>query len=150
MLADADEYLWFSEMVGVKDFLHARATKLSYLSFGKVMYSMKQVLAVLAAAAVGPRSGACCSVGTLLVHVSNIVTGVAFAAGSRAPQKQRLGVQTSATARRDVGLGTIPFADEDGCDKLGSGSRFLAVHANTRRSGGGRPGAISSTFPSRV
>jgi hypothetical protein len=41
MLSDADEYLWFNENIGVKEFLHSRNQKYDYISFGKWMYTMK-------------------------------------------------------------------------------------------------------------
>jgi hypothetical protein len=40
MMADADEFSWFSEKVGLKEFLR-KHSELSYLSFGKWMYSMR-------------------------------------------------------------------------------------------------------------
>jgi hypothetical protein len=39
LLADIDEYLWFPEHIGVKEFL-SRQTQLTYLSFGKRMYTL--------------------------------------------------------------------------------------------------------------
>jgi hypothetical protein len=41
MLSDADEYLWFNEKIGVKEFLHRRNHKYDYISLGKWMYTMK-------------------------------------------------------------------------------------------------------------
>jgi hypothetical protein len=42
MLADADEFLWFPERRGIKPFLaQQQARNLTYLSFGKQMYTMK-------------------------------------------------------------------------------------------------------------
>jgi hypothetical protein len=41
MLSDADEYLWFNENIGVKEFLQSRGQKYDYISFGKSMYTMK-------------------------------------------------------------------------------------------------------------
>jgi len=40
LLADADEYLWFKEKVGIKEFLHQNQ-QYDYMSFGKWMYTMK-------------------------------------------------------------------------------------------------------------
>lgn len=39
MVADIDEYLWFPEQMGIKDFLHQHAN-MTYLSIGKQMYSL--------------------------------------------------------------------------------------------------------------
>lgn len=39
MVADIDEYLWFSENMGVKEFLQSHSD-LTYLSFGKQMYTL--------------------------------------------------------------------------------------------------------------
>jgi hypothetical protein len=41
MLSDADEYLWFNEKIGVKEFLHHRNDRFDYISLGKRMYTMK-------------------------------------------------------------------------------------------------------------
>jgi hypothetical protein len=39
MLSDADEYLWFNEKIGVKEFLQRRNNKYDYISLGKWMYT---------------------------------------------------------------------------------------------------------------
>jgi hypothetical protein len=39
MISDVDEYLWFKEKIGVKEFLHNQNEKLDYISFGKWMYT---------------------------------------------------------------------------------------------------------------
>jgi hypothetical protein len=41
MLADIDEYLWFSKQMGIKDFLKRQKEQgMTYLSFGKQMYTL--------------------------------------------------------------------------------------------------------------
>lgn len=44
-LADTDEFLWFQEKMGIKEFLH-RNWHLNYLSFGKRMYTLDHSLEV--------------------------------------------------------------------------------------------------------
>jgi hypothetical protein len=39
LFADADEYLWFNQNIGVKEFLHGNSGNNTYLSFGKYMYT---------------------------------------------------------------------------------------------------------------
>jgi hypothetical protein len=39
MFSDVDEYLWFNEKIGVKEFLHNRNEEFDYISFGKWMYT---------------------------------------------------------------------------------------------------------------
>jgi hypothetical protein len=39
MLSDMDEYLWFNEKIGVKEFLHGQNEEIDYISIGKWMYS---------------------------------------------------------------------------------------------------------------
>lgn len=39
MFADADEYLWFHENIGLKEFIHRYGGNNTYLSFGKKMYT---------------------------------------------------------------------------------------------------------------
>jgi hypothetical protein len=39
MLSDVDEYLWFKEEIGVKEFLHNQNEKFDYISIGKWMYT---------------------------------------------------------------------------------------------------------------
>lgn len=41
MLADSDEYLWFNETIGLREFLHLHSGNYTYLSFGKKMYDRK-------------------------------------------------------------------------------------------------------------
>jgi hypothetical protein len=41
MLSDMDEYLWFNEKIGVKEFLHSQDEKIDYISIGKWMYTKK-------------------------------------------------------------------------------------------------------------
>ena len=40
LLSDADEYLWFNKTIGVKDFLSTFDPNVTYLSFGKEMYTI--------------------------------------------------------------------------------------------------------------
>jgi hypothetical protein len=41
MISDVDEYLWFNQKMGVKEFLHNRNDRFDYISFGKWMYTAK-------------------------------------------------------------------------------------------------------------
>jgi hypothetical protein len=44
LLSDSDEYLWFHENVGLKDWLAKQDTSITYFSFGKSMYTMSHSL----------------------------------------------------------------------------------------------------------